>query len=97
MDDVLAMRTAVRALGSEHREGLSLLLGVSTVIAMRDQDRGTGDVRRFPAEELEKLYELGEAIPPRIRGEELNKILNTQRFVRNAWYRVTEKGPRRLW
>lgn len=62
-----------------------------------DQDRGQGDEDRFPAEDLEKLYREGEvAYGAHIMGSELNKILNTKKYVSSVMYRVTEKGVDRL-
>ncbi len=65
---------------------------------MSDENHGTGDEDRFPAEDLERLYRVGEkdGDEVRVKGATLNEILSTSRYARNVWYVVTDKGVRRL-
>lgn len=56
-----------------------------------DQDHGVGDDRLFSAEDLERLYRLnGPDGVQRIRGKELNRMLNTKVYKADAWYAVTK-------
>jgi len=59
---------------------------------MVDLDKGQGDITRFPAEELEKLYKDGDGMTVRILGKELNKMLKTNAYESKAWYVVTAEG-----
>jgi len=59
---------------------------------MAEEDRGQGDVDRFSAEDLEKLYRTGATSGIKIRGDALNQVKNTKQYKPLQWYIITEKG-----
>lgn len=59
-------------------------------------DVGIGDPKRFPAADLERLYHGAQANEPRIRGDDLNKLLRVKTYKANAWYIITNEGVEQL-
>jgi hypothetical protein len=57
---------------------------------MADEDRGVGDPERFPADDLEQLYQQGGLSGAvRIQGKALNVILKTDRYPPDEWFLLT--------
>lgn len=62
-----------------------------------NEDKGRGNPERWPAEELEKLYRLGEKLNTlRIRGDALNLALRVTKYEPTTWYKVTDEGVEKL-
>lgn len=61
----------------------------------RDIDQSPGNVKMFPADDLEKLFHLDD-VPERIQGSSLNRVLNVDTYEPNAWYVVTPDGVKKL-
>lgn len=64
----------------------------------KDKDIGVGDPTHYPADDLERLYRLGNvSSAPRIRGDALNTMLGVTKYDPEAWYVVTDnKKVRKL-
>jgi hypothetical protein len=64
---------------------------------LTSEDRGQGDVAKFSAEDLEKLYRQGGLdIAAQIQGASLNKILDVATYEEHAWYIITERGVEKM-
>lgn len=79
------------------RPGRCVRLGCAVAMPCRtDQDLGLGDVTKFPADDLERLYGSDTDASARILGTELNKLLHVKTYSAQAWYAVTPHGVEKL-
>lgn len=60
-----------------------------------EEDRGHGDLKRWPLDELERMYRADEP-GERIMGNVLNALLRVNRYEPESWYLVTDEGVRKL-
>lgn len=64
---------------------------------MADEDRGEGDIEKFSAVDLERLYQKGGLeTAMRISGKSLNLILGVTTYEPETWYVLTAHGVEKL-
>lgn len=63
----------------------------------KSEDVGVGDTKKFPAEDLERLYRSDRlSNEPRIRGDVLNRLRGVTCYSPRAWYTVTNDEVKKI-